>query len=108
MLMGKREKLMSSGRKANRKTPQFDALFDKLPKDIKLLAKKAYKLFCLDPSHPSLRHHVLEDTRKGKHRKGSCSISITMRYRAVYVPLEDANVWYWIGTHAEYKNFTGG
>ena len=31
-----------------------------------------------------------------------------MRYRAVYIVDGDANVWYWVGTHADYDRFTGG
>jgi hypothetical protein len=32
-----------------------------------------------------------------------------MQYRAIYVVDEetDQNVWYWIGTHAQYEKFTG-
>jgi hypothetical protein len=36
------------------------------------------------------------------------SISVTIGYRAIYVTDEDGtNVWYWIGTHADYDTFTG-
>lgn len=29
-----------------------------------------------------------------------------MQYRAIFVDIAGINVWYWTGTHAEYKNFT--
>jgi hypothetical protein len=34
-------------------------------------------------------------------------VSITMKYRALYVVEGDTNVWYWIGTHNDYENFIG-
>jgi hypothetical protein len=50
---------------------------------------------------------LLDDNDKGRHRKGSISVSITMKYRAIYVVEENVNVWYWIGTHNDFENFTG-
>jgi hypothetical protein len=79
-----------------------------LPKEIQELARGAFKLYCQNPAHPSLRLHALEDLKKGHHVECSFSVSITMSYRAIYVSVEGVNVWYWIGTHAEYKKFTGG
>jgi hypothetical protein len=85
----------------------FRSLFEKLPSQIKKLAKAAFKQFLVNPSHPSLRHHPLEDNDKGRHRKNSFSVSITMQYRAIYVVDGKVNVWYWIGNHNDYENFTG-
>jgi hypothetical protein len=31
-----------------------------------------------------------------------------MQYRAIYAVADGKNVWYWVGTHAEYDIFTGG
>jgi hypothetical protein len=31
-----------------------------------------------------------------------------MKYRAIYVVDGETNVWYWIGSHANYDTFTGG
>jgi hypothetical protein len=32
-----------------------------------------------------------------------------MQYRAVYFVAPDGvNIWYWVGTHAEYDTLTGG
>ena len=102
-------KLPSSFRETNRTTEQFRALFATLPVHVQELVRGAAKLFNDSPAHPSLRHHELEDTKKGKHVAGSFSVSITMQYRAIYVPGADGmNVWYWIGTHSDYDTFTGG
>jgi hypothetical protein len=81
-------------------------MFAALPSEVQKLARDAYKLFVQNPAHPSLRHHGLDDTKKGRHKVGSFSVSITMQYRAIYVIDNGVNVWYWIGTHAQYKTFT--
>ena len=52
-------------------------------------------------------HHELADNKRGRHRRNSFSVSITLRYRAIYTVDGDANVWYWIGSHSDYKVFTG-
>ncbi len=82
-------------------------MFAALPQHIQRLAQAAYEMFRKDPHHPSLRLHSLEDSDKGRHRKGSLSVSITMKYRAIYAVDGETNVWYWIGTHNDYENFIG-
>ncbi len=91
----------------NCRTREFKDLFAKLPKRIQELAKAAYRQFRANPDHPSLRRHSLEDSDKGRHRAGSFSVSITMRYRAIYAVDGTVNVWYWIGSHNDYENFVG-
>lgn len=100
-------KLPSSFRSGNRTTRQFREQLAGLPAHILELTRQACLLFDRDPSHPSLRHHELKDTRKGRHEEGSFSVSITMQYRAIYVVRGAVNIWYWIGTHADYATFTG-
>lgn len=82
-------------------------MFARLPLDLRELAKSAYRTFLRHPDHPSLRHHALADMARGRHRVGSWSVSITMKYRAVYAVDGDTNVWYWIGSHNAYENFVG-
>jgi hypothetical protein len=91
----------------NRRTRQFHALFAGLPDDVKAAAKAAFRQFLRDPESPSLRRHELKKAHRGQHRDGSFSVSIAARYRAIYVPDGDVNVWYWIGSHADYNSFTG-
>lgn len=100
-------RLPSSFRARNRTTAEFRELYARLPPSIQKLTRDACILFDRDPNHPSFRRHVLRDTRSGSHAPDSISISITMSYRAVYVVVDDVNVWYWIGTHAQYDRFTG-
>lgn len=98
---------MGSDRSKNRRTRAFKILYDALPKEIQQLSEGSFELFLENPNHPSLRLHSLKDTKAGKHAEGSFSVSITMNYRAVYTIVDGINVWYWIGTHAQYKIFTG-
>ena len=100
-------KLPSSFRKKNRTTRAFRELFARLPARIQALARQACILFDTNPSHPSFRHHELSDVKKGKHVPGSFSVSVTLQYRAIYLDDAGVNVWYWIGTHADYDDFTG-
>jgi hypothetical protein len=102
-------KLPSSFRSKNRTTEEFREQYARLPEHIKELTRGACVLFDQNPAHPSLRHHPLEDRKTSSHTPGSFSVSISMQYRAIYLvdPKDSVNVWYWIGTHAEYKRFTG-
>jgi hypothetical protein len=85
----------------------FQALFAALPQEIQQLARDTFRQFVANPAHPSLRHHQLMDTSKGSHTAGSCSVSITMKYRAIYRTDGNTRVWYWIGTHNDYENYIG-
>jgi hypothetical protein len=71
------------------------------------LAEYAFRLFLANPEDPALHNHPLEDTHRGRHRKNSRAVWVTLRYRAIYVVDGDTNVWYWIGSHEDYNNFTG-
>jgi hypothetical protein len=100
-------RLPSSFKTQNRTSQNFRQQFAKIPEPIKNTVREACVLFDRDPGHPSLRHHQLKDVRKGKHAPDSFSVSPTMQYRALYVIENGINIWYWIGTHAEYKKYTG-
>lgn len=99
-------KLPSSFRQRNRTSRNFREQFASLPEFVQNVVREACKLFDRDPSHNSLRHHALKDTKKSKHTPGSFSVSPTMQYRAIYTPIDGINLWYWIGTHAQYKVYT--
>ena len=101
-------KLPNSWKVYNRTTRQFRHQYSNLPPKIQGLTKSACRFFHQDPQHPSLRHHHLDDKKSGSHAPDSYSVSITMQYRAIYVQERGVNIWYWIGTHAEYDRFTGG
>lgn len=104
--MNTREGSVRAGQ-ANVRTSGFKKQLEKLPAHIQELAGDAYRQFLDDPYHPVLDNHELVDTKKGRHRKSSRAVSITRRYRAIYVTEGDTNVWYWIGSHEDYNNFVG-
>jgi hypothetical protein len=82
-------------------------MFRALPVPYQQAAVAAFQMFLRNPHHPALRPHSLNPTKKGQHWPGSISVSITMGYRAIYVVRNGVNVWYWIGTHADYDKFVG-
>jgi len=101
-------KLPRSFRERNRTARSFREAFSRLPKRIRDLSREACLEFDRNPDHPSFRHHRLQDNKKGQHKPDSFSVSITMQYRAVYFVGDDGvNVWYWIGTHADFDVFAG-
>ncbi len=99
-------RLPSSFRARNRTSENFRRQYAVLPTTVKEAIREACLLFDRDPAHPSLRHHELRDVKKGKHVRGSFSVSPTMQHRAIYVAVDGVNVWYWVGTHADYKTYT--
>lgn len=102
-------RLPSSFRRRNRTTRNFRNQYARLPRNIRELVRAYCIKFNEDPDQASLRRHELEDRRQGSHEPKSISVSITMRYRAIYfVDHQGINVWYWIGTHDDYDTFTGG
>lgn len=80
-------------------SPRFIKKYQKLPKEIKLLAEKREEIFRQDPFHPSLKTHKL----KGK-LKDQYSFSITYNWRIVF-HFESENLvgFDTVGTHEVYK-----
>ncbi len=97
---------MSTGQ-ANVRTAAYKKMLAGLPEHIQEAAEGAFRRFLVDPNDPALRNHPLKDSKKGRHRAGSRAVSVTLRYRAVYVTDGPTNVWYWIGSHEDYNNFVG-
>lgn len=71
----------------------FRDAYTALPDDIQRLADRCYALLKSNPSHPSLHFKPI-----GRFR----SVRVGLHYRALGVAIEDAVVWFWIGTHADY------
>lgn len=96
------------------RTRQYKAMLAELPESIQRRAAELYKLFAKDPNAPVLETENLVDRQKGRHRHGSKSVRITLRYRAIYVidngpdgKGERQACWYWIGSHESCNNFIG-
>lgn len=79
-------------------TEQFRTLLESLPPSVQKRARDAYKLFRVNPSHPSLRFKPVHTKAKGSFY----SVRIGIHYRALALREEDALIWFWIGSHADY------
>jgi len=79
-------------------TPKFWRCYRSIPKPVRELADKNFKLLKSDPHHPSL--HL---KKVGKYR----SIRIGLNYRALAVEVPDGLAWFWIGNHSEYDKMVG-
>ncbi|NLG85476.1 MAG: hypothetical protein GX493_12920 [Firmicutes bacterium] len=78
-------------------TEDFLACFRKLPSRIQRLARKSYRLWREDPTHPGLQFKLI-----GK-RKPVYAIRVGIGWRALGIKIDDGIVWFWIGSHADYE-----
>lgn len=77
-------------------TDDFIDAFRRLPNSAKKQARKAYRLWKMDPNHPSL--HFKPVSRSGK----TYSVRISARWRVLGFKKDASIYWYWIDPHAEY------
>jgi len=78
-------------------TEDFWKCFSRLPETIKAQARKSYRLWIANPSHPGLhfkRIHASEALYSVKVAKG---------WRALGLLDKDAMTWFWIGSHGDYE-----
>lgn len=75
-------------------SPRFRAAFAALPEDVRRRARKAYRLWIEDHSHPSLHFKKV-----GK----LWSARVDDNHRALAHVIGDTAHWFWIGSHAEYE-----
>ncbi|MBI4703168.1 MAG: hypothetical protein HY744_18785 [Deltaproteobacteria bacterium] len=81
--------------------PRFWHRYEALPEETKAQARRAFALFCADPSHPGLRFKPL------RGYEGYWSVRITLAYRAICRREGDAVFWFWIGSHADFDRDFG-
>jgi hypothetical protein len=74
-------------------TSRFWSAYDRLPLPVKNVADENFSLLKANPFHPSL--HFKKIGRYWSVRAG-------IKYRALGVQQDDAIVWFWIGSHADY------
>lgn len=91
----------------DRRKRVYHQLLATLPEAVREAAKRKFILFVANPRQVSLRLHKLKDRSRGQHVPGSYSVSVTKGYRAIFFIDGQVNVWYWIGSHADYDRFTG-
>jgi len=77
-------------------TQRFRDALDELPEQARRSARRAYRRFQRDPSHPSLRFKKVHPARN------VYSARVSLGIRALGVMEGDEIVWFWIGAHAEY------
>ncbi len=85
----------------SRLTKDFVDGFGRLPNEIKKLARKNYRLWRDNPSHPSLQFKRVHQTEP------IYSVRVGSGYRAVGLLESNTITWFWIGTHADYEKVIG-
>jgi hypothetical protein len=77
-------------------TEDFIASFRNLPHIVKQQAKKNYRLWKADRTHPSLHF-------KPVHTKEAIySVRVGKGWRALGLVENDSITWFWIGSHSDY------
>jgi hypothetical protein len=77
-------------------TEGFVALFAALPEAVKAQARKAYRLWRENPSHPGLHFKRIHS------REPMYAVRVSRGWRVLGLREGDAMYWFWIGSHADY------
>ena len=76
--------------------PDFVKAFRHLPRTVQQLARAKYRLFRVDPFHPSLQF------KRVSAADPIYSVRINIHYRALGLLEGDRIDWFWIGSHDKY------
>ena len=79
----------------SRASSDFWKCHDQLPEQVQKLALKNFRLWTINPWHPSLHFKPI----KGRY----WSARVGDHYRAVAIVSGDTAMWIWIGTHESYN-----
>ena len=79
----------------SRTSRSFRVAFASLPEEIQAQARRSYRLFRADPSHPSLRFKNVDPV------ENLYSVRIGLGYRALGVLDGSTVTWFWIDSHAD-------
>lgn len=79
-------------------TEEYHELFAKLPQNVQKQARKANRLFEVNPYYPSLRFKCINK------EKSWYSIRVNESYRAVGMKESDTIIWFFIGKHSDYDH----
>lgn len=71
-------------------------MYAELPDHVRLRAKRAYRLFRLNPAHPGLNFKKIDA------ENNIYSARVGIGYRALGQLEGEDIVWFWIGPHSEY------
>jgi hypothetical protein len=80
----------------SRLTEEFVRLFSRLPEAIQSQARRSYRLWRADSTHPGLHFKQVHGSEK------IYSVRVGLGWRAVGLVEGDTIHWYWIGSHADY------
>ena len=81
--------------------PDFLACFAKLPNEVKEQARRCYRIWQENNSHPGLQFKPLQG------HDDLYSVRIGLRWRALGLVEGDTVTWFWIGSHADYDKLVG-
>lgn len=81
----------------SRLTEDFLACFARLPNAVKAQARKSYRLWKENPSHPGLHFKRIHG------QEALYSVRVSQGWRALGLLEGDTVTWFWIGSHAEYN-----
>jgi mRNA-degrading endonuclease RelE of RelBE toxin-antitoxin system len=81
--------------------PSFWKAYQKLDRQTKTRAQKAFRLWAENPFHPSLHFKCINT------QENIWAVRITLGYRALGLLEEDTVTWFWIGSHDEYQRYFG-
>jgi hypothetical protein len=77
-------------------TDGFLACFARLPDAVKVQARKAYRLWKENPSHPGLQYKQIQG------QKGLYSVRVNQGWRTLGLVEGNTITWFWIGSHADF------
>ena len=80
----------------SRVTEDFLTCFGKLPHEVQQQARKNYRLWKQNPSHPGLQFKRVSD------QEPLYSVRVGLGWRALGLLENNTITWFWIGSHAEY------
>jgi hypothetical protein len=75
-------------------SPRFWRAFEQLSPELQKLARENYEVLKSNPQHPSLHFK-----RVGRY----WSVRVGSSHRALGTDSPEGILWFWIGTHEEYK-----
>jgi len=77
-------------------TEDFLACYARLPASVRAQARRAYRLWRSDPSHPGVQF------KRVHARAPIFSARVGLGWRALGLLEGNTVTWFWIGSHAEY------
>jgi hypothetical protein len=82
-------------------TEDFLTCFSRLPKAVRSQARKAYRLWRQNHTHPSLHFKRIHS------QEMLYSVRISLGWRALGLLDGETMTWFWIGSHADYDKLIG-